>query len=195
MRLARVAVALLLLSPVQAAADWQIQPFLGVTFGGGTTFVDLEHAAGDPNVVFGVAVVRLGEVFGFGADVGHAPGFFQSGDQHKVARSSTTTLTGDIVIALPRRLTEYTLRPYFAGGAGLMHVRINDPTRVFDIARTLAAIDVGGGVTGFLSEQIGVNWDVRRFRNVGGKPLATGLTFDAERLSFWRVNMSVVIRY
>jgi hypothetical protein len=187
--------ALLLLSPAQAWAEWQIRPFLGLTFGGGTTFVDLEHAAGKPNLVFGVSGGLLGDVIGIDADFGHAPGFFQTDSQHLVLHSSATTLTGNIVIALPRRLAQYTLRPYFVGGAGLMYVRIDDSFGALPVGKPLPAIDIGGGATGFLSDRIGVNWDVRYFRSVGSKVEDSGLSFGAEQLSFWRASVALAIRY
>src|SRR5713101_6165110 len=102
MRVGLLALALVLLRPAHASAEWQIRPFLGATFGGGTTLVDLEHAAGHPRVAFGISGVLLGEMFGIEADVGHTPRFFQSGDLHLVLQSGATTLTGNIVIAFPR---------------------------------------------------------------------------------------------
>ena len=193
MRIAVLALTLLLFRPAPARAEWQLRPFLGVTFGGRTTFFAVEQAAGDPNLVIGFNSVLLGELFGIDADVGYAPGFFQSGDQHLFTRSSVTTLTGNVVIALPRRLTEFTLRPYFVGGAGVVQARINDPSKVLSVSSTLPAVDLGGGVTGFLSDRIGVSWDVRHFRSFGGK--ARNLSFGREQLSFWRANMALVFRY
>jgi len=193
MRIAVLALILLLLRPAPASAEWQLRPFLGLTFGGSTTFFDLEQAADDPNLVIGFNSVLLGELIGLEADVGYAPGFFQSGGQHLVTRSSATTVTGNIVVALPRRLAEFTLRPYFVGGAGLMQARINDPSKVLGVSSTLPALDLGGGVTGFLTDRIGVSWDVRHFRSFGGK--ARGLSFGREQLSFWRANMALVFRY
>ena len=190
-----LALALLLLPPAQALAEWQIRPFLGATFGGGTTLVDLEHAAGHPKIAVGMSGALLGGIFGIEADAGRTPGFFQSGDQHLVLRSSATTLTGNIVIALPRHLTEYTLRPYFVGGAGLMHAHIDDVLGALRVASDLPAMDIGGGVTGFLTDRIGLSWDVRYFRSVGGKTEGSGLSFGAEQLSFWRANMALAIRY
>jgi hypothetical protein len=72
------------------------------------------------------------------------------------------------------------------------------PTSAFPIQDTLAAIDVGGGATGFFNERVGVGWDLRYFRSVGGE--ATGdtiITTDglAKQLSFWRANMALVLRY
>ena len=193
MRIATLALAVLLLRPAPAGAEWQLRPFLGVTFGGGTTFFDLERASGTPNLAIGFNGVLIGELIGIDADVGYGPGFFQTGDRKLVTRSSVTTLTGNVVIALPRRLTEFTLRPYFVGGAGLMRTRITDPSKVLSVSSTLPAVDVGGGVTGFLSDGIGVSWDVRHFRSVGGR--SRGLSFGDERLSFWRANMALVFRY
>ena len=100
---------------------------------------------------------------------------------------------GNIVLAFPRRLAEYTLRPYVAGGAGWMHVNIDDKLGVFRVASDLPAFDVGGGVTGFFTNRFGVSWDVRYFHNVGGKT-GSGVSFG-EQLSFWRANMALVIRY
>ena len=181
--------------PGRASAEWQLKPFLGVTFGGGTTFVDLEQAAAQLNFAVGISGVLLGDVLGIEADLGDAPGFFQSGAQRLVVKSSATTLTGNLVVTLPRRLTEYSLRPYFAGGAGLMHARIDDFLGVLRVTSTLPAMDVGGGVTGFLTTRLGLNWDVRYFRTVGGTDEGRGLSFGPEQLSFWRANMGLAIRY
>jgi len=189
-----VTLVVLVLPVTRASAESQVRPFLGVTFGGSTTFIDLEHAAGHPNVAIGINGAVLGEVIGIEADVGYTPGFFQSGNQHLVLSSSATTVTGNFVIAVPRHLTQYTLRPYIVVGAGFMHAHINDWLGLLHVGSDLPATDVGGGVTGFLTDRIGLSWDVRYFRSVGRNP-ERGLSFGAEQLSFWRVNMAVAIRY
>ena len=197
MRSCVLAFTLLLLSPAESSAEWQIRPFFGVTFGGGTTFVDLAGAAGSPNIVVGVNGALLGDVIGIDVDFGYAPGFFESGDQHLVQRSSVTTLAGNVVIAPPRHLTEYTLGPYFVIGGGLMRARTEDFFGSLSIARTLPAMDVGGGANGFLSDHFGLSWDARYFWSVGVKELR-GLSLGpqqvSEQLSFWRASMAVVIR-
>ena len=184
--------------PASASAEWQLKPFLGATFAGGTTIVDLEEASGHPKLAVGISAVRLGDVFGVEVDLGDAPGFFQYGDRPLplVVKSGVTTFTGNVVVALRRRIAEFTLRPYFAGGAGLMHVRIDDFLGVFNVATTLPAMDVGGGVTGFLTKRLGVTWDVRYFRSVGGPDEGrAGISLGPEQLSFWRANMGLAIRY
>ena len=189
-----LALALFLSWPARASAEWQLRPFLGVTFGGSTTFIDLAHAAGSPNLVLGGNAALLGNVFGIEVDFGRAPGFFEKGDQHLVQRSSVTMLTGNVVIAPPRRLTEYTLGPYFVLGTGLIRARSEDFLGLLSVASTLPAMDVGGGATGFLSDRIGLNWDARYFWSVGGKELR-GFSIGPEQLSFWRTSMGLVIRY
>jgi len=195
MRIAGLAVGVVMTMAAPAEAEWQIRPFLGLTFGGRTTLLDLDQGVGDPNVAFGASALLLGELVGVEADFSRAPGFFQSGQQNLVLHSSATTLTGNIVVALPRRMAEYTLRPYFVGGGGLMRATIGDAFNVLPVARTLAAIDLGGGVTGFFTERIGVSWEIRRFRSVGGNTESQGLSIGGEQLSFWRANMALAIRY
>ena len=194
MRTGSLLLALLLL-PAPAAAEWQVKPFAGLTFGEGTTFVDLENAVARPHRIIGVTGVLLGEVFGLDVDVGRASGFFQRGARDLLLGSALTTLTGDVVVAMPRRMAQYTLRPYFIVGGGLMHVRINGLLGALPVASTLPAIDVGGGVTGFLTKRIGLSWEVRRFGSFGGKNQLNGASFGGEQLSFWRATMAVAIRY
>ena len=144
MRLRCLVLALLLLYPGAAAAEWHIKPFLGLTFGGSTTLVDVEEAVGKPNGVFGATVVLLGNVLGVEGDVGTAPGFFQAG-KGLVNSSRVTTLTGNAVVAVPKKMAEYALRPYFVGGMGLMHVQNEGRQGALPFSRTLAAVDLGGG--------------------------------------------------
>lgn len=195
LRFAWLALGTLTIAAPAAAAERQIRPFAGATFGGGTTLVDLENAAGKPNLVIGVTAAFLGEIVGIDVDFGWGPGFFQRGDQHLVLRSSVTTLTGNIVVAAPRRLTEYTLRPYFVGGLGLMRVNVLDFFGVLQVADTLVTSDLGGGAIGFLTSRVGVSWDVRRFRSFTRNGQGRGVSFGPEQLSFWRASMALVIRY
>jgi len=185
----------LLMSGRLHAADRQLRPFVGATFGGGTTFVDLESAAGNPNLALGVGAMFLGEVFGTEVEVADAPGFFEA-DKNLVRGSRVTTLTGNVVVAAPHRLTEYALRPYVIGGGGLMSVRTTTAFGVFDLSKLMPEFDVGVGVVGFLTNKIGVCWDLRRFQSIGGGDTGgAGISFGDERLTFWRATMAVAIRY
>ncbi|HKY22745.1 MAG TPA: outer membrane beta-barrel protein [Vicinamibacterales bacterium] len=198
MRATGWAIALLVMAPDPAVAEWQVRPFIGLTFAGATTFQDPEVAIGTQDVVFGASGGWLGEIFGLEADFGRSSGMFERDDAPeavKLLSSGVTTLTGHVVVALPRRIAGYGLRPYFSGGAGLMHVDVVGKLGAVDIHRTLPALSVGGGVTGFLSNRVGVNWDVRRLSTVRGEGETLGNSVGNESLSFWRATMAVAIRY
>ncbi len=198
MRLFRWAAACVALSCVPAApagADWQVKPFFGLSFGGDTTFVDLENAAGGQNPVLGASGGWLGEVIGVEGDYGLGPGFFEAGNKRLVQSSRVTTFTGNVIVAVPERVARYTLRPYFVGGGGLVHVQIQGRLGGIEVSSTRPAIDLGGGVTGFLNERWGLGWEVRHFRTVGESGAINGLSFGEEHLSFWRATMAVAFRY
>lgn len=192
MRSRVLGLAIVLLTPSVAAAEGQVKGFVGVTFGGGTTFVDLEKAVGKANPLIGGGGAWIGQVFGVEGELTFAPGFFQTGQQDLVVTSSVTTGTANLLVAMPRKVSGYSLRPYAVAGGGFMHVRIEDVFDVLPVRNTVSTVDFGGGVTGFVTNRIGVNWDVRYFRSIGGPP--AGLSFGTERLSFWRASMGVVVR-
>jgi hypothetical protein len=188
---------LLLVSRAVFAADRQVRPFVGATFAGSTTVVDPEDGARSPSISIGGSAVFLGELFGAEVEIADGPGFFEAGDRNLVRYSRVTTLTGNLVVAAPHRLTEYALRPYLVGGAGLMRLRSTTAFDVFNLATTVPAFDVGVGAVGFMTNRVGVCWELRRFqdigRNVSNEP---GLSFGQEQhLSFWRATMAVAIRY
>jgi len=63
------------------------------------------------------------------------------------------------------------------------------------VGSNLAVVDVGGGVTGFITDRVGINWDVRRFGSEGGTDRMQATSIGAEQLSFWRATMAVVFRF
>jgi hypothetical protein len=187
-------VVVLLLQPTAGWAEWQLKPFVGLTFGGTSSFLDLDGVADErKKFVLGASATWLGNFIGVEGDVARVPGFFQTTSQEAVLSSSVTMLTGNVVLTMPRRMTQYRLRPYFVGGGGVVRANIVNEVDTLSIQTSLRVLDFGGGATGFLTDRVGVNWDVRYFRSVGGKE-GTGLAFGKEQLSFWRATMGVAIR-
>jgi opacity protein-like surface antigen len=189
------ALALMLL-PRAAAAEWQFMPWVGLKFGTESDFVDPDQALDRRKTAWG-ATVRLQSdgIFGIEADIGYVPGFFEADRAvANVSGSSMTTLTGNIVLATPLSLTGDSLRPYFSGGVGLIRSRADTVRNIFpELNRNMFGFTLGGGAVGFLSERTGVRWDIRYFRSLSGEegdPLALGSTW----ISFWRANISLVIR-
>lgn len=182
--------------PQRAAAEWQLKPFVAGTYGGDTTFTLVRQSDNYGHVGFGVSGLWLGEVFGLEGDWGHTPNFFNGPEAPLVTDSGVTTVTGNVVVAMPRSLAQYTLRPYVVGGAGLMHIRYDTGPGLQTQLQTLSnlqTMDLGAGVTGFLTRRLGVSWDVRYFRSID-RTIQNGVTFTSEHLSFWRLNMALAIR-
>jgi hypothetical protein len=192
MRLFGAAMILSICAPRPASAEWQLKPFIGATYGGDTTFLFVRQADNHPHLAFGANGLFLGDVFGVEADFGHTSGFFRGNDTPLVTDSGVTTVTGNVVVAMPRKLAQYTLRPYVVGGAGLMHVRY-DTLGGLQTLSNLEAMDLGAGVTGFLTRRVGVSWDVRYFRSID-RTIEQGSSFTSEHLSFWRASMAMAIR-
>lgn len=183
--------ALLACVPAAADAEWQIKPFGGIAFGGGSTYALATEVK--PDLTLGGDLILLGEVFGLEADFAYTPGFLEN-ELGLILSSYATSLTGNVVIAMPRRMTQYTLRPYLVGGVGLMHVDFDDFFGALSVVRNLTTIDVGGGATGFLTESIGLNWELRYFRTMWPPPQVVGVSVGPERVSFWRATMGLTIR-
>jgi hypothetical protein len=183
---------LLALVPATARAEWQLKPFGGITFGGDTTFVNLDQEAGKPKLNLGVSGLWQGEIFGLEGDVATTAGFF-SGDEKLILKSHVATVTGNLVVAMPKRIAQYGLRPYGVFGFGMMDVGLYDNLAALPISSVLAAWDVGGGATGFLSDFVGLNWELRYFKSMSGKPIS-GQSVETEQLSFWRATMGISLR-
>lgn len=195
-RILVTAFLLILGAPAQATADWLVMPFISLNFKGSTTLLDLDTAADDTRVAYGGTVDWLGSgVFGFEADLGYSPGFFE-GDQSSTLLTSSYVLTfmGNVVIATPLSWTNLSLRPYASGGLGAMRASADDVLDVFDANNTLLGFNVGGGALGFFSNRTGVRWDLRYFKNVRGAD-ERNVGFGTPQLSFWRASVALVLKY
>jgi len=156
--------ALLALTARPAAAEWHMTPMIGFTFAGDTNFIDLEKGRSKVHHEFGGAVTLLGGgLFGAEAIIVYTPGFFQSG-QGLVNSSNTLALMGNAVLTAPRRWTEYGLRPYVSGGLGMMRVSVTE--ELLPLSANLAGFNVGGGAVGFLTQRVGLRFDLRYFANL-----------------------------
>jgi hypothetical protein len=201
MRRTAVAIALVAAAStaVHAQAEWQVKAFIGPLFGASTTIRDLDEAAGKSHATYGASFTELWEVFGVEAEIARTPGFFEREPtgRNLVLSSSLVSLTGGLVVALPRHIAGYGLRPYGTIGAGMLRAQYDDNLTVLPVSDTMGVVDFGGGVTGFLSRRIGVNWDIRRVQSVGGyslEPTFLQRPDDREGLSFWRATFAVAIR-
>lgn len=196
LRLALLLLALIGVPTAAFAQDLLLVPYLGFTFGGDSAlFADLESGSNESASVVGGSVMLMGTGwFGVEGDIGWVPGFFERGDRQLVDPGSyVTSLTGSAILTLPLGVTRESLRPYFVGGAGLIHAEARDITSVFPINSTMPAITLGGGAVGFLSSTVGVRFDLRYIRSLGeGDDRIAG---EGPRVRYWRGAVGLVLKY
>lgn len=180
---------------VEARADFLITPYVGSVFGGSTTLLDLDTgAAASKHWTFGGSAAWLSDrILGVEADFSMVPGFFQnSGGTGLVIGSRVTTLTGNVIAALPLSVTRESLRPYVVGGLGLLHASAEDLINLNESGNWLG-LQLGAGAIGLITNRAGVRFDLRHSR-----ALSRDTTLRGERtskLSFWRATFGVTLRY
>jgi hypothetical protein len=188
--------ALLLLAarPALAQTDVLIVPFVGLKFGTATSIAIAEPTSSAKKLTFGASGMILTDKFlGVEADLGQTPQFFGGGAQELVTSSVETTLTGNLVLAVPKVITQESLRPYVVAGLGLMHTRVSTARGALDTKSNLLGLDIGGGAIGMLSPRAGARFELRRFKNLTNDPGA--VTIGGTRLSFWRLTAGLVLSY
>ena len=181
--------------PRDAEADWLLTAFVGTMFGSETTFLVFEEGARRKLTAGGSVALLSDAVFGVEAEVAHTPGFFQGDDPlDLVLTSRVTTISGSVIVAAPLAVVRESLRPYFAGGLGLLQARSQDLVGFLPLEQNLLGLNVGGGVIGLVSDRTGLRFDLRYIKAISGEdgPFARP---GRSRLSFWRATVGLVIRY
>ena len=176
-----------------ARADFFVIPFAAIKFAGEATIADPDFGAGNAKFTLGgMAGVLSDGLFGVEADVSYVPRFFEQSAGTLVVRSHVYTMMGNVMVAVPRSVTGYSLRPLVSAGAGLLHVGISDIAEVVSVNTNMFGINVGGGALGPISRALDVRFDLRWFKSVTSgseRPLRPGAP-----LSFWRLAVGLSIR-
>ena len=190
-RIAVMAALALALSPAAARADWLFTPNIGTGFGGST---DGQH------LTYGASIGWMGAgVIGWEADLSYTPEFFEGDDDDLDVfdgDSNITSLMGNILIGVPvGGQTGPGVRPYFAGGAGLLQSRVEDPDALFEIDNNDFGVNIGGGVMGFATDNVGFRGDIRYFRAFSEDEGNDAVDFDFSDFDFWRGTVGVTFRW
>jgi hypothetical protein len=196
LRLGVLAALLTLTAAAPAGADWLLTPFFGTTFAGQTTLPVLDPGGFEAKhwLIGGSFAWLSDNVVGFEGDVAFAPGVFVDDNEFDLVKGSrATTLSGNVILAVPLAVTRESLRPYLVGGLGLIHAGFEEPSGVLDLGSNELAIQVGGGAIGMVSNRAGLRFDIRQSRTLGRADNLLGER--AAKLSFWRATVGVVIRY
>jgi hypothetical protein len=193
-QLTALLLTIILAAPRAAYADLLITPFAGGSFAPETTLLIPEEGAGR-KFALGAAIVLLSDsLFGLEAEVGHIPSFFQGDDPLGLVLSSrVTTVTGNVILAVPLAVTRESLRPYVVAGLGLMQARSKNAAGLFPLDENFLAVDLGGGAIGFVTDRTGLRFDLRHIKAASGAdgPFARP---GISRLSFWRATVGIVLR-
>ncbi|MBA3637747.1 MAG: outer membrane beta-barrel protein [Acidobacteria bacterium] len=177
------------LTPARAGAEWFLTPFVGAAFGGGV--------ADGPKVDYGGAAGWMGRVVGFEVDVSHRPDFFAADDapDFLFGESSVTSIMFNGLVAAPGVFGK-RLRPYAAGGVGLVRSRIGGDEDFIRGDNDNFGFNVGGGVLGHLTDRIGVRGDIRFFRDLQDlEGESEFFNLGNEKLDFWRATLGVTFRF
>jgi hypothetical protein len=193
LRIVSACILLLVVLPAHAAAEWHFTPMFGWTFKGGTNIQDTDLAADKTHKNLGGAVSVFGEgVLGAEAIMTWTPSLFQDEDGlNAVDPGRSISLMGNVVLTVPRKWTEYFLRPYFSGGIGLMHAKVHQIESaggpVFDpVNLDTLGYNLGGGAIGFFTDRTGVRVDFRYH--------STFRRSDVAHLRYMTFSVGVVIR-
>lgn len=209
---ARVALTLFLLTGIAtpASADWLLTPYLGIVFGGAANTVDIDDfdEAFEQRVNFGGSAAWMGNgIIGFEVDYNVTPNFFQvtsGGEDFDLLDldSSMTTLMGNLIIGIPGGGTTGSgVRPYFAGGIGLMRANIDAGDLFDNLSTNELGLNVGGGVHVFFNDNIGLRGDVRYFRGLEQNDEVDenddffDTDFGLEDFDYWRATLGVTFRF
>ena len=176
-------VALIGLTPAVARAQVSITPFAGLTFG-----------ADAPAEKFttGVSVSFMGDVAGLEVDLGYTPDFFNEDPDQVilVGDSNLTTLMANLIVGVGG--SDIPVRPYVVAGVGLVRSRIDLGDLFDDVSTNQFGLTLGGGVTGMVSDNVGIRGDVRYIRSLEDPEEDDDFDVGVGNFDFWRATVGVV---
>ena len=134
-------------------------------------------------------------------DLGYSPNFFETsntnGDGFNFTNDSNVlTMTGNLIVCIPIGGHGGSVRPYAVGGVGLIRSNVQDVAGVFDVkSKNDFGFDVGGGVMGFVAQNIGIRGDFRYFRSFQGSEPDTVTGLALSNFHFWRGSVGVSFKF
>jgi len=189
-RMALLGSVILLLAPAAASAQGYLTVFVGGNFGGDSG-VSLDQSIGDTSKLnFGARLGTMSAgIFGGEIDLGYTRDFYGKGTIFD--SSNVLTLMGNVVVGFPAG----PIRPYVLAGVGVIRRTVDylPPSSLTNVSDSRAAYDIGGGVTFFVGEHVGINGDLRYFRN-----FSTGnnvLDLPNEHFNYARGSVGVTFRF
>jgi opacity protein-like surface antigen len=189
--------------PNSASADWLFTPFIGTAFNAGADFGDTFDEPGEfeRRFTYGASLGYMGAgVAGFEIDFGYSPNFFETlvvdDDDFTFADdSNVTTLMFNILLGAPiGGQSGPGIRPYAVGGLGLIRSHVTEAGLFFeDLDSNDWGFNLGAGLHGFITDNVGIRGDVRYFRSFAGEDDED--LFAVSDFDFWRASVGVTFRF
>jgi opacity protein-like surface antigen len=178
-----------LLAPPAASAQGYITPFIGGNFSGDTGTTLHESISDTSQLAFGVRMGGLAHgVFGADVDIGYTRNFYGTGSIFN--SSNVLTFMGNLVVGIPAG----PVRPYVTAGLGIVrrNVDFSSVESLVSFSDTEFAYNIGGGLNILFSRHVGINGDLRYFRNFG-----TGDLFldSGQKFNFARGSVGLVLQF
>ncbi len=191
------ALALVLVPGSASAQSWFVSPFIGANFGGSASFGDFPEVDDEleKRVDFGVTLGWNPQVVGFEIDFGWSPNFFEdtSGDANfEFGDSNVTTLMGNLLLSMPPGTG---VRPYLSSGVGLIRANITSDGLFNDLATNDLGVNVGGGLNGQFTDNVGIRGDVRYFRSLQDNEADNDFDLSLGSFDFWRGTVGLTFRW
>lgn len=186
-----LALAVLLLMPAAARADWLFTPYGGMTFGKDAK--DFEH------FTWGASAGWMGAgAVGFEFDFNHTPNFFEPKDSGNTTElfgsNNVTTAMVNLIIGAPiGGQSGAGLRPYVSGGVGLLKTNVPGTSDFLKVTSNDFGFNLGFGAHIFASDHVGFRGDVRYVRDLQNSQDDIR-TFSAGNFDFWRWTAGVTFR-
>jgi opacity protein-like surface antigen len=192
------ALGLALVPGTASAQDWFFTPFIGANFGGNATFEDFDDVDDEveKRVDFGATIGFNPSVVGFEVDFGYSPNFFENtvGDaDFEFGDSNVTTLMGNLLISAP---PGRGIRPFGSAGLGLIRSSVSGVGDFFeDVTRNDLGVNIGGGVNGQFTDNVGIRGDIRYFRSLKDDSNDDDFDLGLSDFDFWRGSVGVTFRW
>jgi opacity protein-like surface antigen len=187
-----------LMSAAPAQADGFISPSVGVNFGGsagGTLRTATSGAATEGSKInWGIAAGWMGKgVVGVEEDFQWSPSFFGNGGNIDSSRV-VTAMTNLIVGAPIGGQKGGGIRPFASIGVGWINQNITTVNGIGNFSENDFGWDLGAGVMGYFSDNVGLRFDYRYFRNFQ-ETSANVIGLGAGHFSFNRASIGVLFRF
>jgi len=192
------ALAIALLPATASAQGWFFTPFVGANFGGNASFGDFDDADDEVErrVDFGATLGWNPSVVGFEIDFGWSPNFFEDTvgpSNFEFGDSNVTTLMGNLLISAP---PGRGIRPYASAGLGVIRSQVSGfGDFLDDVTRNDLGVNIGGGVNGQFSDNVGIRGDLRYLRSLEDDDPDDEFDLSLSDFDFWRGTVGVTFRW